>query len=216
MGVRLVARRMGPPDASVRVKLLDAAERVMGRDGYPAVTSRNVGNEAGVNQKLVFYYFQNMEELVVATFRRRSEGFLAELEALQNSATPVRSLWALISHRSGRLVIEFMAMSTRNEALRKEVAAYSARANQLINSVLERALAAAPKEGCTASPAIVNFAMASLARNLILESELGLLDSPAELTASIESWIDELDSRISADRFAAGGFDTAPHSGGVS
>jgi AcrR family transcriptional regulator len=190
---------MGPEDAAVRIKLLDAAERVLGRDGYPAVTSRNVGAEAGVNQKLVFYYFQNMEELVVATFRRRSEAFLAQLEALQISATPVRSLWGLISHRSGRLVIEFMAMANRNEALRKEVAAYSARANQLINAVLARPLAAGPKTSGTASPAVVNFTLASLARNLIVEGELDLLDSPAELNATIEKWIDELDSRVAAE-----------------
>ncbi len=194
----MVARRMGPPDSTVRVKLLDATERVLGRDGYPAVTSRNVGKEAGVDQKLVFYYFQNMEELVVATFRRRSEGFLAQLEALQSSVAPVRSLWSLISDRSGRLVIEFMAMANRNEALRQEVAAYSARANQLINSVLARSLATGPKHGGSASPSVVNFALASLARNLILESELGLLDSQAELNGSIEKWIDELDSKVAA------------------
>src|SRR5688500_14241647 len=118
----MAGRRMGPPDASVRIKLLDATERVLARDGYPAVTSRNVGKEAGVDQKLVFYYFQNMEELAVATFRRRSEAFLVELEQLRESVSPVRALWALSSDRSGRLVIEFMAMATRNEALREEVA----------------------------------------------------------------------------------------------
>lgn len=195
----MTGRRMGPPDAAVRIKLLDATELVLGRDGYPAVTSRNVGKEAGVNQKLIFYYFQNMEELVVATFRRRSQTFLAQLEALQCSPTPVRSLWRLISDRSGRLVIEFMAMANRNEALRQEVAAYSARANQIINSALLRSVDVGPKTGGTASPELVNFALASLARNLILESELGLLDAPGELTATIEKWIDQLDSRVAAD-----------------
>lgn len=194
----MAGRRMGPADAAVRIKVLDATERVLARDGYPAVTSRNVGKEAGVNQKLVFYYFQNMEELVVATFRRRSEAFLAELETLQNAASPIRALWTLISDRSGRLVIEFMAMATRNEALRREVAAYSLRANQLINSVLEKSLTFVSGEGSTGSPAFVNFALAAIARNLILESELGLLDSPGELIASIESWIDQLDSVASA------------------
>ena len=189
----MTGRRMGPSDASVRIKLLDATERVLSRDGYPAVTSRNVGKEAGVNQKLVFYYFRNMEELVVAMFRRRSEEFLNELDALQNSVTPVRSLWALISDRSGRLVIEVMAMATHNEALRQEVAAYSARANQLINSLLAKALPTAPKEGSTMSPAVLNFALASLARNLTMESELEQLDSPAEIIAAIEEWIEELD-----------------------
>lgn len=194
----MAGRRMGPPDASARLQLIDATERVIARDGYPAATSRNVGKEAGVNQKLVFYYFQNMEELVVATFRRRSEAFLTELEALQNSPTPVRSLWTLISDRSGRLIIEFMAMATRNETLGQEVAAYSARANQLINSILAKSVKAGSKIGGTAPPEVVNFALASLARNLILEGELGLLDCPAELTASIDNWINELDSMVDA------------------
>lgn len=195
----MVARRMGPPDATVRFKLLDAVERVLERDGYPAVTSRNVGKEAGVNQKLVFYYFQNIEELVVATFRRRSEGFLAELEALQNAPAPVRSLWTLISHRSGRLVIEFMSMAGRNEALRQEVAAHSVRANQLINSVLAKSLGKGPRTGGTTSPGVLNFALASLARNLIMEGELDLLDSPAELITSIDKWIDELDRQVATE-----------------
>lgn len=199
----MAGRRMGPPDASVRIKLLDATELVLGRDGYPAVTSRNVGKEAGVNQKLVFYYFQNMEELVVATFRRRSEAFLSELEKLKNAASPIRSLWALISDRSGRLVIEFMAMASRSEALRQEVAAYSARANQLINAALETSLSPVRGERCTGSPAFVNFVLASIARNLLVESELGLLDSPQELIASIESWIDERDSGVSVAKRTA-------------
>ncbi len=198
-----MARRMGPPDATVRFELLDAAERVLERDGYPAVTSRNVGKEAGVNQKLVFYYFQNMEELVVATFRRRSEGFLAKLEAMQNSPAPVRSLWTLISHRSGRLVIEFMSMASRNEALRQVVAAHSLRANKLINSVIAKSLGEGPKTGGATSPMIVNFVLASLARNLILEGELGLLDSPAELTTMIDQWIDQLDSQVPTETGAA-------------
>lgn len=188
----MTGRRMGPPDASVRLQLLDATERVIGRDGYPSVTSRNVGREAGVNQKLIFYYFRNMEELIVATFRRRSEAFLGELEKLSESASPLRSLWALSSHRSGRLVIEFMSMATRNEALRQEVMLYSARANQIINAVLEGQL---PSDGVDeiARPAFVNFAIASFARNLVLESELGLLESPEDLMTSIGAWIDKLE-----------------------
>lgn len=106
----MASRRMGPPDASIRFELLDATERVIARDGYPAVTSRSVGAEAGVDQKLVYYYFRNMEELVVATFHHRSQAFLVALEDAAAEDYPVRTLWKLSSHRSGRLMIEFMAM----------------------------------------------------------------------------------------------------------
>lgn len=188
-------RRMGRPDATVRFDLLDATERVLARDGYPAVTSRNVGREAGVDQKLVFYYFKNMEELVVATFRRRSEAFLAELGRLASIESPIRALWALSSHRSGRLVIEFMAMATRNEALRDEVAAYSMRANEIIETLLATALDPVWLERSPVSPALINFAIASLARNLILEGELGLLESSPDLTQQIEACLGMLEGR---------------------
>lgn len=188
----MAGRRMGPPDASVRFKLLDATERVLARDGYPAVTSRNVGQEAGVDQKLVFYYFKNMEELIVATFRRRSESFLSTLETMADTESPVRMLWELSSDRSGRLVIEFMAMATRNAALREEVRRYSARANEIIESALARSLPQPRPETAVFTPAFLNFAIASLARNLILESELGLLDSSEDVTRSIEACLEQL------------------------
>jgi AcrR family transcriptional regulator len=193
MGAAMASRRMGRPDASIRFALLDATERVLARDGYPAVTSRNVGREAGVDQKLVFYYFQNMEELVVATFRRRSEAFLGELEKLGEAPSPVATLWAMSSHRSGRLMIEFMAMATRNEALRDEVARYSARANEIIDAVLAEALDPAWLEQGKVTPALVNFAIASMARNLILEDALGVLGSPDELGRSIEQALQQLE-----------------------
>lgn len=184
---------MGPADAAVRIKLLDATERVLARSGYPGVTSRNVGQEAGVDQKLVFYYFKNMEELVVATFRRRSETFLGLLQELEHSGSPIRQLWALSSDRSGRLMIEFMAMATRNEALRREVAAYTEKANAIINSVLGRTMANANSSPGAVNARSLNFAIASLARNIILEGELGLLESEGELRRSIEAWLQDLE-----------------------
>lgn len=182
----MTGRRMGPPDASIRFKLLDATERVIARDGYPAVTSRSVGSEAGVDQKLVYYYFRNMEELIVATFHRRSETFLATLEELAASATPIGTLWELSSHRSGRLMIEFMAMATHTPTLREEVARYSAAATRIVETMLASHLSAARPELETFSPAFTSFLIASLARNFILESELALLPNPQEIEQSIE------------------------------
>jgi AcrR family transcriptional regulator len=194
----MTGRRMGPPDAEVRLRLLDATERVLAAKGYPGVTSRNVAQEAGVDQKLVFYYFRNMEELVVATFRRRSETFLGRLAELARSENPICDLWVLSSDRSGRLIIEFMAMATRNEALRQEVAAYSRQANSIINQVLARAVTSTPLASSGADAAFVNFAIASLARNLILESELGLLDSENDIRSVIERVLHELGSSTRA------------------
>ena len=190
---------MGPADSAVRIKLLDATERVLSRSGYPAVTSRNVGQEAGVDQKLVFYYFKNMEELFVATFRRRSETFLDQLQELEHSSSPIRELWALSSDRSGRLMIEFMAMATRNEALRQEVATYTEKANAIVNSVLRSSMENGTSSKGVDNACFLNFAIASLARNLILEGELGLLSSEVELRRSIELWLKGIEQQEQVD-----------------
>jgi AcrR family transcriptional regulator len=175
---------MGPRDAAVRVRLLDATERVLARDGYPAISSRSVGQEAGVDQKLVYYYFRTMEDLVVETFHRRSEVFLAELEKLSKSDKPIRSLWNVSSDRNGRLIIEFMAMAGRNEALHQEVKRYSERAFEILQPALSRFQAENQLDPEIFSPSFLNFLIASLARNLMLDTELGLLpDSQATLGA---------------------------------
>lgn len=195
----MASRRMGRPDASIRFDLLDATERVLARDGYAAVTSRNVGNEAGVTQKLVYYYFQNMEELIVATFRRRSEVFLNSMEAALRSETPMRCLWELSSDRNARLVIEFMAMATRSTALHDEIARYNARANQLQEAVLAGHLRPGIRRQGIFTPRLVCFMIASLARNLVLESELGLIAAPGEIRSLIERLLDSLESASSGD-----------------
>lgn len=188
----MAGRRMGPPDASIRFKLLDATERVIARDGYPAVTSRSVGAEAGVDQKLVYYYFRTMEDLVVATFHRRSETFLTTLDELASKTSPVQTLWELSSHRSGRLMIEFMAMATHTPALRDEVARYSEAATTIVEKMLANLMLPARPEPGTFSPEFTNFLVASLARNFILESELNLLRNPQEIEQSIQSLLDAL------------------------
>src|ERR1043166_1173025 len=50
--------------------MLDGAEGILRDEGYAALTSRAVAERCGVKQRLVYYYFQTMDELIVETFRR--------------------------------------------------------------------------------------------------------------------------------------------------
>jgi AcrR family transcriptional regulator len=68
-------------DSEQRERILDAAVRVFGEKGRRGTTIRMVGAEAGVNSALIYYYFENKEELFVEGVRMVLRGFLAELEA---------------------------------------------------------------------------------------------------------------------------------------
>ncbi|MFT4084764.1 MAG: TetR family transcriptional regulator [Nocardioides sp.] len=79
-----------------RVQLLDAAERVMARDGVAAGTTRAIAAEAGVPTSVFHYCFRSRDELISELIRRLgaaeraavSAGLLAEgdLEGLLGAA----------------------------------------------------------------------------------------------------------------------------------
>ena len=60
-------RRISPPEGTREV-ILQAALRVLGRDGFPALTARNIAREAGTNLALLNYYFGTKDGLLLALF----------------------------------------------------------------------------------------------------------------------------------------------------
>lgn len=62
-----------------RREILDAALRVIARDGVRGVSHRAVAQEAGVNLSLTTYYFVNLTELIASAFRRFLQGHYPEI-----------------------------------------------------------------------------------------------------------------------------------------
>jgi AcrR family transcriptional regulator len=64
-----------------REQLLDAAARVVGRDGYAATSTRAVAAEAEVPLSLVHYHFGSRGHLLAAVLERENERLLARQRA---------------------------------------------------------------------------------------------------------------------------------------
>ncbi|PZF80846.1 TetR/AcrR family transcriptional regulator [Jiangella anatolica] len=64
-----------------RRRLLDAAIRVVGRDGPAGVTHRSVAAAAGVTKSLATYHFATIEELLTAALAECTEEYAARLAA---------------------------------------------------------------------------------------------------------------------------------------
>ena len=65
-------------------KILDAAERCIGRKGFQGATMQDIADEAGVSKALVHYHFQSKEQLLLevqAEVYRRVARLVAELAA---------------------------------------------------------------------------------------------------------------------------------------
>jgi AcrR family transcriptional regulator len=125
-------RRMGPENAATRFLLMDATETVMREEGYAAVTSRRVAERAGVNQQTVYYYFETMDDLLLATYRRRTATLLERFERAIASDEPLRAFCAEASDpEDAVLTMEYLALSNHNDVIRAETIAFGEKSRRL-------------------------------------------------------------------------------------
>lgn len=93
-----------------RQQLVDAAERLLLREGPAALSSRAVTEEAGVAKGVLHRHFADFDDLLVALVRRRDAQIAAEKVALQSKAgtgevcpNVARVLPVLVSPSTARL-----------------------------------------------------------------------------------------------------------------
>jgi AcrR family transcriptional regulator len=69
--------------------ILEAAIRCLGDEGYAGTSLQRIADAAGVQKRMVLYYFGSREQLIAAAVERLADEFLARLSArLEGVATP--------------------------------------------------------------------------------------------------------------------------------
>ena len=182
-------RRMGPKGSETWLSMLSAAEHILQERGYGELTSRSIAERIGVKQRLVYYYFRTMEDLIVETFRHAAARELERFERALASDHPLREMWQVCADTADtKLVSEFMALANRSDALRQEVSAHIKATRKLQVAALEKALAKSGKTPTLAPSAAIIFASAA-ALAVDRQTALGLSDGHAEVLEAIESFI---------------------------
>jgi AcrR family transcriptional regulator len=182
------ARRqpVGLENSATRAALLDAAEMLMQAEGYAAVTSRRLGAAAGIRPQLVHYYFQTMDDLFVALFRRRAERGLVQAKAALASETPLRVLWEQSRDPSDvAMNLELMALANHRKALRAIIGEFGDQLRQLQEAALARHF---ELRGLTPQvpPGVVTVLLASVGQMLALEGAIGMSNAHAATRALVE------------------------------
>ncbi|MEU6667242.1 TetR family transcriptional regulator [Streptomyces sp. NPDC046727] len=128
-------------DPERRQRLIDAAIRVVGRDGIAGLSHRTVAAEADVPLGSTTYHFATLEELLVAALRQANEGFgrvLAELLPQDGGGDLAADLarvlgeW-LAGERTGvELEYELYLAALRRPALRPVAAEWTEQAAVLL------------------------------------------------------------------------------------
>jgi AcrR family transcriptional regulator len=177
---------MGPAGSAIWNQILDGAEGILRDEGYAALTSRRIAERIGIQQRLVYYYFLAMDDIMVETFRRLSRREITRLEGALSSERPIHEVWNVCIHTTdARLISEFMALANRSESVRKEVVHYIETTRSMQVKALTQALKNA-KGGLASLPAAAITLMAtSIALAITRETQLGVSLGHAELEALI-------------------------------
>lgn len=156
--------------------------------GYAAVTARSVAERAGLNYQLVFYYFQGMDDLLLTTYRRRTERVRERTAAALASHRPLHALWRGSSEPlDAALTLEYMALSNHNESIRAETIRFGEFIRRFVADELgQRFTAAAPKTAVF-SPLAVSLALSHVGALLSFERALGI-SGGHDVTADLITW----------------------------
>jgi len=158
---------------ATRKLILDATEKIMRDEGYAAVSSRRVAEQAGLKSQLVHYHFGTMDDLFLALYRRSEEEWLQRQMRALTSANPVTELWKISIEPNSEFVSEFIALAVHRETVREEIARSNDRTRTIQAAVFARALEDARIDSEDLPAEVLAFIIAALSRTLVTEAALG-------------------------------------------
>ncbi len=84
-----------PRQHAKREALVEAAARVLRRDGLGGCTARAIAEESPLTKSALHYYFDDVDEIVDLAFRRLMDDYFARIEAAAEAESdPVQALWS--------------------------------------------------------------------------------------------------------------------------
>jgi len=95
--------------AATRVRLVDAAVRLITRHGFAGTSLQMIADELGFTKAAIYYHFRTREQLLGAVV----EPFLSELQTVIDDAERLRGVHARADH----MVRGYAGLAVRNRAL---------------------------------------------------------------------------------------------------
>ena len=181
---------------------LDAAERLLVREGAAGISTRLLATEAGQNHGLVHYYFGSVDELLLQTLERFSGRVMERQRAMYGSDAPFAEKWRTamsyidedLAAGYPKIWAELEALAWNNLEMRQRLDAVS----ESWRSLLRDALADGMQELGLDSSSFSAEALAALVmqfqKGLLNERLLGFDRGHAELLAAIDGWLSSLEA----------------------
>jgi AcrR family transcriptional regulator len=185
-------RRVGTETSKTRALLLDVTEQLMLDEGYAGVSSRSVAARAGVKAPLVHYYFPTLDDLFIATFRRRSERNLERLEHALQHDDSLQALWDYANDKAHvALTVEFLALANHRKAIKAELVEVAERFRKVELEAFAPLVAAAGIDPDEFPPDALLFIMMAIPTSVVLEEALGMATGHEHALALVERYLSQ-------------------------
>ena len=192
------------PDS--RSLLLEAAERLLAREGLAACTTRRVAAEAGLPHGLVHYRFGSVENLLLEVLYREGERLVGRQRAVFEATTPLAERWRSaiglldedVTSGHARVWHELQGFARAHPAGRRRAAACRLELRRPVAAALERAAEDAGLETAPASAAAA--LVVNLWDGLSADRLLGVERDHRELLAWIEALVSTVTSPVAQGR----------------
>jgi AcrR family transcriptional regulator len=113
---------------ATKAKILEAAFRRLSREGYAALSVREIAKDAGVNHALINYHFRSKDQLVIAVLDAANRELLARQQRMYSAPGDFAAKWAQarafyeadLASGFVRMQAELWAASLSNPGLREK------------------------------------------------------------------------------------------------
>ena len=181
---------------------LDAAERLLIKEGAEGISTRQLATEAGQNHGLVHYYFGSVDELLLQTLERFTGRILERQQAMYLTDAPFAEKWrTAMGYIEQDLAAGYPKVWAELEALAWNHPEMRVRLNKVNDdwrSLLRDALTDAIDEYGLDDSRFSAETLAALVmqfqKGLLNERLLGFDRGHAELLAAIEGWLASLET----------------------
>jgi AcrR family transcriptional regulator len=180
---------------------LDAAERLLIKEGAAGISTRQLAQEAGQNHGLVHYYFGSVDELMLQTLERFTSRVLERQRAMYEADAPFSEKWRTamsyieedLAAGYPKVWAELEALAWNKPALRRRLRSVSDKWRSLLRDALEQAIEEYGLDGDLFSAEAWAALVMQFNKGLLFERLLGFDRGHRELLAAIDGWLRSLE-----------------------
>jgi AcrR family transcriptional regulator len=182
---------------------LDAAERLLVREGAAGISTRQLAREAGQNHGLVHYYFGSVDELLLQTLERFTARILERQRAMYETDEPFIEKWRTAMNfidedlASGypKIWAELQALAWNKPELRERVQGVADSWRTVLRDALAEAIEEYDLEDSPFSAESWAALVAQFNQGLLFERLLGFDRGHEALLTAIDAWLSSLEKR---------------------